>query len=129
MTLFCPFRPVLCLFCPLLCPFCPSHKKLKFTGPVLLLLRSGTVNMAKPVFGDCPIPYCGAKYLVKLSNQLTNVYELDYISRRKKLQEAKLQPNVRVMIYPVKRGQGLRPPTSETILSVQEEEKETIVHQ
>ena len=33
------------------------------------------------------------------------------------------------MIYPAKRSQGLRPSTSETPLSVQEEEKDTIVHQ
>ena len=33
------------------------------------------------------------------------------------------------MIYPEKRSQGLRPSTSETTLSVQEEEKDTIVHQ
>ena len=51
-----------------------------------------------------------------------------YINRRKWLQEAKLQPKVRVMIYPAKRSQGLRPSTSETPLSVHEEEKDTIVH-
>ena len=44
------------------------------------------------------------------------------------LQEAKLQPKVRVMIYPAKRSQGLTPTTSETPLSVREEEKDTIVH-
>ena len=43
-------------------------------------------------------------------------------------QEAKLQPKVRVMIYPAKRSQGLRPTTSETPLSVHEEKKDTIVH-
>ena len=32
------------------------------------------------------------------------------------------------MIYPAKRSQGLKPTTSETPLSVQEEEKNTIVH-
>ena len=32
------------------------------------------------------------------------------------------------MIYPAKRSQGLRPSTSETPLSVQEEENDTIVH-
>ena len=77
---------------------------------------------------DCPIPICGAKYLVRLSNNLTDVHGLDYINRRKWLQEAKVQPKVRVMIYPAKRRQGLRPTTSETPLSVQEEEKDTIVH-
>ena len=77
---------------------------------------------------DCPIPNCGAKYLVRLSNHLTDVHGLDYINRRKWLLEAKLQPKVRAMIYPAKRGQVLRPSTSETPLSVHEEEKDTIVH-
>ena len=84
--------------------------------------------MAKRVCRDFPIPNCGVKYLVRLSNHLNDVHGLDYINRRKWLQEAKLQPKVRVMIYPAKRSQGLRPTTSETLLSVQEEEKDTIVH-
>ena len=84
--------------------------------------------MTKRVCRDCPIPNCGAKYLVRLSNHLTDVHGLDYINRRKWLQEAKLQPKVRVMIYPAKRSQGLRPTTSEIPLSVHEEEKDTIVH-
>ena len=84
--------------------------------------------MTKRVCCDCPIPNCGAKYLIRLSNHLTDVHGLDYINRRKWLQEAKLQSKVRVMIYPAKRSQGLRPTTSETPLSVQEEEKATIVH-
>ena len=111
------------------CPFCPSHKRLKFAGTVLFLLRSRTVNITKRVCRDCPIPNCGAKYLVRLSNHLTDVHGLDYINRRKWLQEAKLQPKVRVMIYPTKGTQGIRPSTSEIPLSVQGEEKDTIVHQ
>ena len=83
--------------------------------------------MTKRVCRDCPIPNCGAKYLVRLSNRLTDVHGLNYINRSKRLQEAKLQPKVRVMFYPAKRSQGLRPTTSETPLSVQEEEKDTIV--
>ena len=85
--------------------------------------------MTKRVCRDCPIPNCGAKYLVKLSNHLTYVHELDYINRRKWLQEAKLQPKVKVMIYPAKRSQGLKRSRGETPLSVQEEEKDRIVHQ
>ena len=54
--------------------------------------------------------------------------DLDYINRKKWLQEVKLQPKVRVMIYPAKRSHGLRPSASETPLSVHEEEKDTIVH-
>ena len=84
--------------------------------------------MSKRVCRDCPIPNRGAKYLVRLSNHLTDVHGLDYINRRKWLQEAKLQPKVRVMIYLAKSNQGLRPSTSETPLSAQEEEKDTIVH-
>ena len=84
--------------------------------------------MTKRVCRNCPIPNCGAKYLVRLSNHLTGVHGLDYINRRKWLQEAKLQPKVRVMIYPAKRSQQLRLTTSETPLSVQEEEKDAIVH-
>ena len=83
--------------------------------------------MTKRVCRDCPISNCGAKYLVRLSYHLTDVHGLRYINRRKCLQEAKLKPEVRVMIYPAKRSQGLRPSTSETHLSVQEEEKDTIV--
>ena len=109
------------------CPPCPSNKRLKFAETVLFLLRSRTVDMAKRVCRDCPIPNCGAKYLVKLSNHLADVHELDYINRRNWLQEAKLQPKVRVMIYPANMSQGLRG-SGETPLSVQEEIKDTIVH-
>ena len=94
LSLECPFCPVLCPFRPVLCPFCPSNKRLKLAQTVLFLLRSQTVNMTKRVCRDCPIPNCGAKYLVKLSNHLTDVHELDYINRRKWLQEVKLQPKV-----------------------------------
>jgi len=94
LSLQCPFRPVLCPFCPVLCPPCPSNKRLKSAETVLFLLRSRTVDMAKRVCRDCPIPNCGAKYLVKLSNHLADVPELDYINRRKWLQEAKLQPTL-----------------------------------
>ena len=79
--------------------------------------------MAKRVCRDCPIPNCAAKYLVKLYNHLTDVHELGYINRRKWLQEVKLQPKVRAIIYPAKRNQGLRGSRSETPLSVREEIK------
>ena len=92
-------------------------------------MRSPTVNMTKRVCRDCPIRNCGPKYLVKLSNHLTDVHALDYINRRKWLQEAKLQPKVKVMIYPAKRSQGLKRSRGETRLSVLEEEKDRIVHQ
>ena len=85
--------------------------------------------MTKRVCRNCPIPNCGAKYLIKLSNHLTDIHELDYINRRKWLQEAKLQPKVKVMIYPAKRSQRLKRSRGATPLSMQEEEKDRIVHQ
>ena len=114
------------------CPFCPLQKRLKFAKTIQLLLRtlrSRADKMANRVCRDCPIPNCGAKYLVKSSNHLTDVHELDYINRRKWIQEAKLQPKVRMMIYSPKRSQEVKRSRSETPLSVQEEEKDTIVHQ
>ena len=94
-----------CPFCPDFCPVGPSNKhfyKVKFVDTVLFALTSETINMVKRVCRDCPIPHCGAKYLVKLSNHL------DYIQRRKWLQEAKLQPKIRVVIYPAKASQEFR---------------------
>jgi hypothetical protein len=55
--------------------------------------------MASRVCRDCPIPGCGAKYLVKLSNHLSGVHLLDCKERRTFLQEAKLQPKVKVILY------------------------------
>ena len=83
LSLKCPLCPVLWPFCRVLCPFWPSHNRLKFAGTFLILLRPRTVNMTNRVCRDCPIPNCGAKYLVSLSNHLTDVYRLDYINRRK----------------------------------------------
>ena len=120
---------MLCPFCPALCRPCRWNKRLQVIEMVLFLLRSRTVIMAKRVCCDCPIPNCGAKYLVKLSNHLTDVHELDYVNRRKWLQEAKLQPKVRVMIYPTKKKQELRGSRNKTTLSVQDEIKDTNVHQ
>lgn len=48
--------------------------------------------MVKRLCLDCPIPNCGAKYLVKLPNHLADVHHLDCIQQRTWLQEAKLQP-------------------------------------
>ena len=76
---FCPEWPRFVPFDPQ-SPFCPSHKRLKFAGTVLFLLRSQIVNMTKRVCRDCPIPNCGAKYLVRLSDHLTDVHGLDYIN-------------------------------------------------
>lgn len=40
---------------------------------------------------NCPVPNCGSKYLVKLSNHLAQVHELSPNERKQYLQEAKLQ--------------------------------------
>ena len=45
------------------------------------------------------MPYCGARYLVKLSSHLTALHGLGYSERRKLLQEAKLQAKIKVMVY------------------------------
>ena len=55
--------------------------------------------MVNRVCRNCPIPGCGAKYLVKLSNHLADVHALDCQERRKWLQEARLQPKVKIMTY------------------------------
>ena len=62
--------------------------------------------MRRRVCRDCPVPNCGARYLAKLSNHLTDVHELDYYQRRKWLQEAKLQPKVKIMIYDDEHSKG-----------------------
>ena len=38
-------------------------------------------------------------YLVRLANHLSDVHQLDHIQRRQYLQEAKLQPKVKVVVY------------------------------
>ena len=48
---------------------------------------------------NCPVSSCGAKYLVRLANHLADVHQLDRIQRRQYLQEAKLQPKVKVVVY------------------------------
>ena len=59
-----------------------------------------TVKMVyKRVCRNCPISSCGAKYLVRLANHLADVHQLDHIQRRQYLQEAKLQPKVKVVVY------------------------------
>ena len=59
-----------------------------------------TVNMVcKRVCRNCPISSCGAKYLVELANHNADVHRLDHKERRQYLQEAKLQPKVKVVVY------------------------------
>ena len=59
-----------------------------------------TVNLvSKRVCRNCPISSCGAKYLVRLASHLADVHQLDQIQRRQYLQEAKLQPKAKVVVY------------------------------
>ena len=55
--------------------------------------------MVKRNCKDCPVPNCGAKYLVRLANHLADVHLLDIDQRRKYLQEAKRQPKVKCDEY------------------------------
>ena len=59
-----------------------------------------TVSMVyKRVCRNCPISSCGAKYLVELANHLADVHQLDHIQLRQYLQEVKLRPKVKVVVY------------------------------
>ena len=60
--------------------------------------------MTKRVCRDCPVPGCGAKYLVRLANHLADVHLLDIDQRRKYLQQAKLQPKRKIITYHYKGG-------------------------
>ena len=53
----------------------------------------------KRVCRNCPISSCRAKYLVRLANHLTDVHQFNHIQRTQYLQEAKLQPKVKVVVY------------------------------
>ena len=73
---------------------CLFAKKMPF------VLSHRTVNMVyKRVCRNCPISSCGAKHLVRLANHLADVHQLDHIQRRQYLQEAKLQPKVKAVVY------------------------------
>ena len=73
-----------------------------FAKKMSFVFSHQTVNMVyKTVCRNCPIPSCGSKYLVRLANHLADVYQLDHIQRRQYLQEAKLQPKVRVVVYEI----------------------------
>ena len=65
----------------------------------------------KRVCRDCPVPDCGAKYLVKLSNHLADVHGLSCDERRVWLQESKRQPVVKVVNYPCNDRQIEEPPS------------------
>jgi len=99
-----------CLSLPWECPDGPGFGLLVLTKMFIkrqnphvwmsFTLGYQTVNiMVNRVYRSCLILGCGAKYLVKLSNHLSDVHQLDHMERRNYLQEAKLQPKVKVIIY------------------------------
>ena len=55
--------------------------------------------ISKRVCRNCPISSCGAKYLVRSANHFADVHQLHHIQRRPYLQDAKLQPKVKVIVY------------------------------
>ena len=67
----------------------------------------------------CPIPGCGSKFLVRLANHLNQVHGLDYSERRKLLQEDKLQPKIKVMVY----ESNLRKSLSDSLNSTQKQDE------
>jgi len=77
--------------------------------------------MVNRVCRDCPVPGCGAKYLVKLSNHLTDVHLMDHIQRLNLLQKAKLQPKVKIITYQDTKTSKSFQSTSEKRLAQQEE--------
>lgn len=84
----------------------------------------------KRVCRDCPIPGCGAKYLVKLANHLADVHQLDHTQRKKYLQEAKLQPKVKVVISDTEKSKrsGVCSASETTSASTQQEQHHTAYH-
>ena len=66
----------------------------------------------KRVCRNCPISSCRAKYLVRLANHLTDVYQFNHIQRTQYLQEAKLQPKVKVVYESEKDNSGKNHSTS-----------------
>ena len=86
-----------------------------------------TVN--KRVCRDRPIPGCGAKYFVRLANHPADVHQLDHNQRRKYLQEDKLQPKVKEVIYDTEKSKrsGVCS-TSETSSSTQQEQHRNVYH-
>jgi len=76
---------------------------------------------------NCPIEGCGAKYLVKLSNHLHDVHGLNPAERRKYLQESKLQPRVKVVVY--QEDTQRRPYYNLERIPIDVQEKNNILHQ
>ena len=62
-------------------PTCASEARVSRPPPVT------SVRVCR----DCPIPNCGSKYVVRLSNHLNRVHKLNATERKKWLKQAKLQ--------------------------------------
>ena len=69
----------------------------------------------RSVCRDCPIPGCGAKYLVKLSNHLADVHGLSSDDRKDWLQESELQPVVKVVRYNIDNGRNEEKDADQTV--------------
>ena len=76
----------------------------------------------KRVCRNCLISSCEAKYLVRLANHLADVHQLDHIQRRQYLQEAKLQPKVKVVVYKRKADNSGKNHSTSTLNPVQAQE-------
>ena len=55
--------------------------------------------VGKRVFRHCPIPGCHSKFLIRLANHLTQVYELSEMERKYWHQFAKLQNTYAIHVY------------------------------
>ena len=55
--------------------------------------------VGKRVFRHCPIPGCHSKFLIRLANHLTQVYELSEMERKYWHQFAKLQNTNAIHLY------------------------------
>ena len=63
--------------------FLTLYKTWLFAKKMSFVLSHWTVNMVyKRVCRNCPISWCGAKFLVRLANHLADVHQLDHIERR-----------------------------------------------
>ena len=96
---FCPFWPGLGLS-GLVMAFLTLYVTWLFALKMSFVFSHRTVNMVyQRVCRNCPISSCRAKCLVWLANHLADIHQLDRINRRQYLQEAKLQPKVKVVVY------------------------------
>ena len=121
-----------CLFWPFWPGYGLSGLRLAFLALYITLLLAKkmsfvfsrrTVSMVyKRVCRNCPISSCWAKYLLRLANHLADVHQLDHIQRRQYLQEAKLQPKVKVVVYESEADNSGKNHSTSTLNPVQTQE-------